>query len=271
MQSKKAIKRNIRLVPTHMRNSGFYPISEDGEYTHITKDRGIIHSGSQYPFPPQELMQYGESIEKHIESGKSDANRIQEIAEKYNWSKGNILDFACSNARVLRWLDKMTDGHEAWGVDIDANRIMWNITHLNSFHFATIQTNAHLPFSDKFFNLVYGYSIFTHLDELTFTWIAEIRRVLEKDGLFIFTLLDSEAIKSKLDRNMKNKMIHDPAFEKYHDENTCMTFSHSRSNRFHTAIKRDFICDILDKYFDILEVADETMAGTQSLIVCRQR
>jgi len=53
----------------------------------------------------------------------------------------------------------------------------------------SIDPRASLPYRDSFFNLVYAYSVFTHLPEpAQNVWIPEIARVLRPGGVFVCTV-----------------------------------------------------------------------------------
>ena len=48
--------------------------------------------------------------------------------------------------------------------------------------------NASTPYSNNFFNVIYGISIFTHLSEqLHFDWYSELFRILQANGIMFLT------------------------------------------------------------------------------------
>lgn len=54
--------------------------------------------------------------------------------------------------------------------------------------------NTHLPplpYDDRFFDLVYVISVFTHLDEdAQYQWLTELRRITKPDGIVLATVRD---------------------------------------------------------------------------------
>jgi ubiquinone/menaquinone biosynthesis C-methylase UbiE len=52
----------------------------------------------------------------------------------------------------------------------------------------------HLPFEDRYFDVVYAGSVFTHIDDLATTWFLELRRVLRAGGMLYVTIHDRHSI-----------------------------------------------------------------------------
>ena len=57
-----------------------------------------------------------------------------------------------------------------------------------AFHFITTTTVPHLPFEDRHFGFIFAGSVFTHIDDLADTWIAELRRILRPGGKLFMTV-----------------------------------------------------------------------------------
>jgi SAM-dependent methyltransferase len=106
-----------------------------------------------------------------------------------------VLDFGCGYGRMTRWLPEPEDGGEAWGVDLDAERIAWARQHLSPpFRFATTSAQPHLPFVDDRFDLVCACSAFPHIAEQGDTWILELGRVTRPGGLVYATVYDEHTL-----------------------------------------------------------------------------
>lgn len=155
------------------------------------------------PTPPAELMEYGEPAEQHLESGQRDVKAMLSALEesRFRWRRcKRVLEFGCCNGRLTRWLQPFADGREIWGVDIQAEKVMWAMENLgDDLRFATTTTVPHLPFPDRHFELIYAGSIFTHLGELHVAWMAELVRVLAPGGFLYITLHDETAVKILLE------------------------------------------------------------------------
>jgi predicted TPR repeat methyltransferase len=104
-----------------------------------------------------------------------------------------ILDFGCGCARVLRHVKGMTPA-ALHGSDCNARAIEWCKENLK---FATFTVNALEPpltYPDGMFDLIYVFSILTHLTEpLQQQWMAELRRVLAPGGYLALSLHGEKA------------------------------------------------------------------------------
>ena len=98
-----------------------------------------------------------------------------------------ILDFGCGCGRVLRhWRD--LGGVEIYGTDYQ-HRLIEECRRVVPFARLSVnKLEPPLPFADAFFDLVYSFSVFTHLDERQqLLWRDEIRRVLKPGGVLVMS------------------------------------------------------------------------------------
>lgn len=115
-----------------------------------------------------------------------DLRRALAIAGRDESSIHTVLDFGCGCARTLRWLIKEHQDWQLHGTDIDKKAIAWcrrNIPH------ATFRSNTEigpLDFPPQTFDLIYSFSVFTHLDEdYQFAWLEELHRVARDGAIFV--------------------------------------------------------------------------------------
>jgi len=99
---------------------------------------------------------------------------------------GALLDFGVGCGRVARhWSDA---GGEVHGCDYNPVLVEWCRRNLPHVRTAVNRLEPPLPYADARFDLVYAWSIFTHLDEpRQHAWIAELRRVTRPGGHVLFT------------------------------------------------------------------------------------
>jgi SAM-dependent methyltransferase len=99
-----------------------------------------------------------------------------------------ILDFGCGWGRIIRFFLKDVEPSRLWGCDpVDA---MINICKRDNpwCNFTTINTKPPTPFGDATFELIYGFSVFSHLsEEMHNVVLAELSRILKPGGLLIVT------------------------------------------------------------------------------------
>jgi tetratricopeptide (TPR) repeat protein len=175
----------------------------------IEKSSKNLSSSEGLPVPPPHLMEYGESQEHHLRSGKETVLTMFDIVQKANFDVakcGRILEFGCANGRLLRWFADLAEQREIWGVDIQSDKIFWSIENLNPpFNFAVNTTVPHLPFRDGYFDFIFAGSIFSHLNELHMAWLLELARILSPKGLMYLTFHDEHTLEY-LTKNPKNRI-----------------------------------------------------------------
>ncbi|MGB7686288.1 MAG: class I SAM-dependent methyltransferase [Solirubrobacterales bacterium] len=187
-------------------------MTEQALYLETRQEEYALGLGAQgvRPAPPHELMEYGEPAEQHLQKGERDVASMLTALQRsgFQWKRcQRALEFGCSNGRLTRWLEPFVKGREIWGVDIQAEKVMWAMENLSPpFRFATTTTVPHLPFPDGHFGLVYAGSIFTHLGELHVAWLAELVRVLAPGGFLYITLHDERAVRILLEEPDRERL-----------------------------------------------------------------
>ena len=139
--------------------------------------------------------------------------RILDRAGSRLQDHSEILDFGAGCGRVLRWL--LPDApSSAWtACDIDASAIEWVRQNLRSAEALVSHTWPPLPFDDGRFDLVLGYSVFTHLPvDHQDAWLEELRRVTRPGGLLLLTVHGPSAYRNASTRSTFHKE-HQGAFE----------------------------------------------------------
>lgn len=140
------------------------------------------------PIPPPDLIflvAATTSISWFLEGGARAANTLRGAMERRGVAieeLGAILDFGCGCGRVLRhWHDLHQP--RVFGTDYSPRLIQWSRQNLP---FASLDVNQLAPplaYEDAAFDLVYAFSVFTHLTEdLQVPWMNELSRVLKPGG-----------------------------------------------------------------------------------------
>jgi SAM-dependent methyltransferase len=148
------------------------------------------------PLPPARMRtQIGPlhaDAEFFLRSGKHNADLIRSaLAENGSAVEavGTLLDWGCGCGRVLRhWSDLPST--RVVGCDINPSMVEWCNGNLAFAEVVTNELAPPLPFEDETFDLVYAFSVMTHLSEdLQHAWIEDCRRVLKPGGYFLFSTL----------------------------------------------------------------------------------
>ena len=98
------------------------------------------------------------------------------------------MDFGCGIGRTLVHFREEAEVAEIWGVDVNTEALATFEKGLcPPMHAQLSETNPPLPFEDGSFDLIWAISVWTHLTDNAFAWLAEIHRILKPGGLFIPT------------------------------------------------------------------------------------
>jgi SAM-dependent methyltransferase len=182
----------------------FYPFAEGADAWILPPPPpGRAHAPDAFAVPPQKLWAgYCDKADDYLASGKRDVEQMIELLKRAGCPIAaeekdcRILDFGCAAGRMTRWLPGLAPRSEIWGADIRSEHILWCQQNLGPrLRFVTSTTFPHLPFEDRSFDLVYAWSVFTHIGELEDAWLLELRRILKPEGWAFLTVHDSSLMR----------------------------------------------------------------------------
>lgn len=148
-------------------------ISRDSYNLPATQDRELYHGERHYDWWLSGLLDY---------------LKITSVMDKYGkpLKAGDAFyEMGCASGRVLRHFAAQPGGLNVWGSDINNRHIEW--MRLNLPENIKIFQNTilpQLPMESNSIDVACAFSVFTHIDDLDFAWLCEIRRVLKKGGIF---------------------------------------------------------------------------------------
>jgi SAM-dependent methyltransferase len=123
---------------------------------------------------------------------------VEALPDEWVSAGKRVLDFGCGAGRTLRHFTEEARHGEFWGCDIDAPSVAWVNANLNPPIQAFVNNERPpLPRPDASFDLIYAFSVFSHLTDSWSSWLAELHRLLKPDGIFIASFLGpgmSEAV-----------------------------------------------------------------------------
>lgn len=143
------------------------------------------------PVPPQRLIVLvagPTSVDTFLRKGRLGADIVREALARQGVdvrTVGDILDFGVGCGRVARhWHD--LEGPRVHGCDINPELVAWTRANLPFVDAHVTGVAPPLPFGDDSLDVVYAFSVFTHLPApLQAAWGAELRRVLRPGGHLI--------------------------------------------------------------------------------------
>jgi SAM-dependent methyltransferase len=252
----------------------FYPYKRDEQNFVIPNDTpkaALCKNG--LPIPPQNLwIGYGKTKEKYLDSGKKDLETVLCLLAKTDFSltsQKRVLDFGCGAGRMMRNIDQ---AGEVWGTDISADHIYWCKENLNPpLRFVTSTSLPHLPFEDRYFDLIYCGSVFTHIDDLTEAWLLELRRILVPQGRIFITIQDHHTMQlletDYKDSFLARKMRQNEFYMKANRAFKMMSIG--RDTNSYVFYDRQYFCKILSQMFEVLSVVPEAYGYQTGIIVTK--
>jgi ubiquinone/menaquinone biosynthesis C-methylase UbiE len=153
------------------------------------------------PSMPEENLQLqftGSSGEDTLEEAYAYYRFIKKNMNKYRLDihpNTKILDFGCGWGRIIRLFMKDVKLENLFGIDCDDTIVkVCKSLNLN----CNIDVNNIYPpteFEDNCFDLIYSFSVFSHLSEDAHKkWIGEFKRILKPNGILIVTTRSREFI-----------------------------------------------------------------------------
>jgi SAM-dependent methyltransferase len=160
------------------------------------------------PIPPSELvLQTGasskEQFEQMFQPGYGFPYRYRSVGKGVllNWIKhlerysfnirtmGSVLEFGCGTGRLLQHFRNI-EGIRIVGTDANPQMAEWCSKNLTGCEFHCNDLNPPLTFAeDNSFDLVYAFSVFTHIPaEHQEAWLLEMKRILKPGGFLVCTV-----------------------------------------------------------------------------------
>jgi SAM-dependent methyltransferase len=145
------------------------------------------------PLPPEPLRRWvvgGSDAEWFLSRGRCAAETIVDVLAAHGiafGALGHVLDFGCGCGRVVRHLAVYTSVR-LHGTDYNRTAIAWCDEHLRCAEFSTNDLAPPTRYRAQSFDLIWAFSVFTHLIEpLQHDWMAELRRILKPRAYLIIS------------------------------------------------------------------------------------
>jgi SAM-dependent methyltransferase len=233
------------------------------------------------PLPPEELAfrvigtrdleAFAMSGEMHV----SDLDAALRTTGATVTDATHLLDWGCGCGRLLRRFREVLPNAEVVGADTDAEAIAWLDAHLPGVRAVHIDPLPPLPFGDASFDLIVGFSVFTHLDE-TYqdAWLSELRRVTRPGGQLLLTvhgpgMVEQHAV--NFAGNERFDVVHAvyqaTGFAYWSDDGT---WDDHFPDYYRTSYHRpDYIRTHWDQWFEVLNVVPGTPSLPHDVAVLR--
>lgn len=108
----------------------------------------------------------------------------------------SILDFACGDGRLTRYLPKLAPQAQIFGCDTDPEAVIECQYRCPSCEIYANEPVPPLKYEDEKFDLIWSYSVFTSLPEANHqVWLQELSRTLKPGGVMLHTTHSYEYIR----------------------------------------------------------------------------
>jgi ubiquinone/menaquinone biosynthesis C-methylase UbiE len=231
-----------------------------------------LSSKSDYPLPPVKLRHRVHGAfdkESFILNGQTLSNDVERLyaSAGIDLSKEfTVLDFGVGCGRVINNLSNRFGQWKFYGTDIDSELIKWCKSNLLNIDFTNNASLPPLHYSSRFFDLIYGISVFTHLDEeLQHAWLSELKRVSKTGAVLILSVHGKSDVNLLSTTRQKELMDHGFLFsEGVKGRFKLDGLPDYYQTTFHT---KQYIINAWSKYFRIVDYVEKGINGHQDAVV----
>ncbi len=181
---------------------------------------------------------------------------------------GDVLDFGCGSGRTLRFLQKYSPPARFSGADIHRGAIDWCRRNLPFAEYVCNDPLPPLPYPDHSFDVVYGISVLTHLnEEFQNRWLVELRRIARPGGIVLLTVHGAVSL-AKLPAPLAAELDLDrTGFAFLENDAWLGVFPKWYQSSFHT---RDYVQRVFGGHFEVLDHLEGGMGANQDVVLLRR-
>lgn len=147
--------------------------------------------GGVVPAPKTDVTAFNAAGPDYLVGGAMDANRIAKAVKSVHGEREdlNILDFGCGAARLVRYFNNFWPQHNYWACDVNQAAVDFIPLAAPGVQSFSINSEPSLPLPSGSMDVIYAWSIWTHLnEEIGIAWLTELKRVLRPGGCAIITV-----------------------------------------------------------------------------------
>lgn len=222
------------------------------------------------PLPPFELAQRVGGHAGFLQTGQRIYHDIKTKVEQHKRlaDMPAVLDWGCGSGRVTRYLMEDVPPGRIYGCDIDKSAIEWSHRQIKGPSFQQISPFPPTPYTSDTFDLIYGISVFTHLnEEMQFRWLKELQRILRPDGIVAVSVLNELFAPGHLKPQLRRTGIVDELSPQSSELAEYSTKDYYRVT-YHSP---KYIIEGWSKYFELLEYVEFGINSHQDLIIMTKK
>lgn len=180
----------------------------------------------------------------------------------------HLLDWGCGCGRVTSLFLKHSNIPNVSGCDIDREAVGWCNEHLQPALFSVINPYPPTQYQENMFDVVLGYSVFTHLvRDLQLDWLKEINRILAPGGFFFASVHGEFA--ASFAPHVQRDMMRAGISDKSPDPN----LDGVAPEGYYRGVFQTKAYTLLEwsRYFKIIDYVERGMGNFQDLVVMQKR
>lgn len=210
--------------PASNRQAARLPRDQDGGMMLMNRVRGARDFLLTYrvggrgpagtPLPPPPFRMGGHNFETDHDFVLSAIREVDRLTDHGFSDASRLLDWGCGAGRLAVGLKENGGSPSAYhGVDVQKPLIQWAQRHLGDgrFHFMHVNSSnarynpngvidRHIPGVDCSFDVIYAYSVFSHMTAVDVrTYLGEIRRLLRPGGFSFFTAFVEDDVEPEIE------------------------------------------------------------------------
>jgi SAM-dependent methyltransferase len=203
-------------------------------------------------------------------------------------SGATILDFGCGWGRILRFFLKDVSPDKIVGVDQSKEAIEVCRSTFSNGRFELIEPEPPIPLPDAHFDLIYLFSVFSHLpEEMHLALLREFRRLLKPGGILLATTRDRDffdfcqKLREEQDADRpawvdgsKGAFQDVEKSKQAFDRGDYCHYSFNADGRWsfwgETCIPRKYVDREWSKLFEVVDYIDDREVCEQNIIVARR-
>lgn len=185
------------------------------------------------------------------------------LPDDWDWAGKRILDFGAGAGRTLRHFSAEAERARFEACDIDTAAIEWLNANLSPpFQGFVNAPSPPLACAADRYDLVYAFSVFTHISDAWAAWLIELHRVLAPDGLLIASFLGE---------GMSRAIADEPWIPERIGMNVLNAHQGWDAGGPSVLMSPWWIREHWGRAFEIIAVQEGSLGGTHGLIVARPR
>jgi ubiquinone/menaquinone biosynthesis C-methylase UbiE len=234
----------------------------------------------------------GSGGETTLREGWNVYRLVKQAYNRYSPSRplatpSTVLDFGCGWGRIIRFFLKDIEPGNLFGIDCDSDALELCRRTNRWSSFIVVDALPPAPLPDAHFDLIYAYSVFSHLSEESHDrWLDEFRRILKPGGLLMVSTRPRSFIEKcawlRTDAGADAPASHRIAAGAFPDTATALAdydagaycFSHRTDEdppHFgETCIPQRYVIDQWTDRFHLLDFIDDHRLCEQNFVVARR-